>query len=225
MRAIAVVPAFREAGVIGATVTALRGMPELERVVVLDDCSGDGTAAEATAAGATVVVQSRNLGKGGSFNKVIPYLDFDVVLLMDGDLGEHAAEGAKLLAPVLKGEADLAIAAFPPASKKGGFGAAKGLASAGIKQLSGFDARSPLSGQRAMTRRAFEVLSPFDEGFGVEVGMTVDAVRMGLRVVEVDTRMSHRESGRDFAGFLHRGRQFSHIGRALARRARRGGGS
>jgi hypothetical protein len=41
----------------------------------------------------------------------------------------------------------------------------------------------------------------------MEVGMTIDAVRAGLRVVELDLDLSHRATGRTLAGFLHRGRQ------------------
>jgi hypothetical protein len=52
----------------------------------------------------------------------------------------------------------------------------------------------------------------------MEVAMTVDALRAGLRVVEVPTTMSHRETGRDLAGFLHRGKQFRDILAAIARR-------
>jgi hypothetical protein len=48
---------------------------------------------------------------------------------------------------------------------------------------------------------------PFAAGFGMEVGMTIDAVRAGHRVVEVDLDLAHRATGRTPAGFAHRGRQ------------------
>ena len=48
---------------------------------------------------------------------------------------------------------------------------------------------------------------PFAHGFGMEIGMTIDAVRAGHRVVEVELDLVHRASGRTLAGFLHRGRQ------------------
>jgi len=50
-------------------------------------------------------------------------------------------------------------------------------------------------------------LLPFAEGFRVEIGMTVDAVRAGFRLEEVDLDLEHRATGRDAAGFVHRGRQ------------------
>lgn len=219
MRTIAVVPSYREEEVVGETVAALSGLGLLDDIIVVDDASGDGTAAAALGAGARVVVNGRNLGKGGALNRVLPGLDFDVLLMVDGDLGVHAAEARHLLEPLLCGDADLAIAAFPAPVTRGGFGLAQGLGRWGIRQAAGATMRSPLSGQRAMTRDAFLRLAPFDGGFGVEVGMTIDAIRAGFRVVEVDTTMSHRETGRDLAGFAHRGRQFLDISRAILRRS------
>ena len=54
-------------------------------------------------------------------------------------------------------------------------------------------------------------LLPFADGFGVEIGMTVDAVRAGLRLEEVELDLEHRATGRNAAGFLHRGRQLAHF--------------
>ncbi|HEY5526475.1 MAG TPA: glycosyltransferase family 2 protein [Candidatus Anoxymicrobiaceae bacterium] len=221
MKAVAVVPAYNEEDIIGGTVESLLSLDRVERVVVIDDASADESGRRAIEAGATVIVNGTNLGKGGSLNRVLEGLDFEVVLLIDGDLGPHAKEAAKVLGPVLSGEADLAIAAFPAAVTKGGFGLTKGLAQKGIRLLTGLQMRSPISGQRAMTRAAYEAVAPFREGFGVEVAMTVDAHRSGLRIVEVEAEMSHRETGRDLAGFLHRGRQFADIAKALMARALR----
>jgi glycosyltransferase involved in cell wall biosynthesis len=222
MKALAVVPSFREEEVIADTVTALRNLEQVERVIVVDDASGDLTASRAREAGATVVVNGRNLGKGSSLNRVLAHLRFDVLLLIDGDLGAYASEAALLLRPVNDGQADLSIGSFGALGGRGGFGFAKGLGRAGIKKLTGHVMETPLSGQRAMTAEAFRALWPFAPGFGMEVAMTVDALRAGLRVIEVPVGMSHRETGRDLAGFVHRGKQFADIFLALAKRTTEG---
>ena len=80
---------------------------------------------------------------------------------------------------------------------------------------------APLSGQRAMRRDVLDAVGDLAGGFGVEVGLTIDAAQAGFRVMEVPVAMRHRETGRDVAGFLHRGRQLVHVARALARRAAR----
>jgi glycosyltransferase involved in cell wall biosynthesis len=218
MDVVAVVPSYREQTIIGDTVTSLRSLG-IERVVVVDDASDDLTARNASEAGAVLVVHGRNLGKGSSLNMVLPHLAFDALLLIDGDLGIHASQARLLLEPILSGEADLAIASFGARRRKGGFGLARGLGRRGIEWLVGRTTESPLSGQRAMTGEVYRAVAPFAPGFGMEVAMTVDALRAGFRVIEVATEMSHRETGRDMSGFMHRGRQFADIARALAVRA------
>src|SRR5262249_16721016 len=74
---------------------------------------------------------------------------------------------------------------------------------------SGFEAREPLSGQRALSARARAAVFPLAPGFGVETRMTIDAVRAGLPVEEVELPLEHRETHRDLRGFLHRGRQLA----------------
>lgn len=223
MSVIALVPAFNEGSRIAATVAAARTIPGLDRVLVIDDASTDDTAAVARAAGAEVLALSRNSGKGAALDAGLATVaaDADVLLLLDGDLAQSAAQGAKLLPPVLEDRADMTVATFPRPTGKAGFGLVKGLARWGIARLGGgFVAEAPLSGQRALSRRAWETVTPFAFGYGVEVALTVRALRAGLRVAEVPTTMTHAATGRDFAGFAHRGRQFAHVARALARLAR-----
>ena len=72
-----------------------------------------------------------------------------------------------------------------------------------------------MSGQRAATREVLRACRPLGRGFGVDAAMTVDAVRLGYRVVEIDVEMSHRPTGRGLRGFAHRGRQGLHVLRAM----------
>ena len=59
---------------------------------------------------------------------------------------------------------------------------------------------------------------PFAHGFGMEIGMTVDAHRAGFRLVEVELELEHRATGRTAAGFLHRFRQLLDFARVYAAR-------
>ena len=217
-RVVALVPARNEGDRIGATVVALRELP-LDEVVVVDDGSEDATASNALAAGATVLSIPRSAGKGRAMEGALRRLPAaDVWLFADGDLGDSASELAPVLAAVSNGDADLAIATFPPAAV-GGFGIVKRFAGRAIRLLARFDAREPLSGQRAVTAIALAACRPIAGGFGVETAMTIDAVRRGFRVVEVPAALSHRPTGRSLLGFAHRGRQGLDIARAVAVRA------
>jgi glycosyltransferase involved in cell wall biosynthesis len=214
-RVVALVAARDEASRIGATVGALRELDGVAEVVVVDDGSRDDTASRALAAGASVLRLDRSRGKGraveGAFRRLPPA---EVWVLADGDLGETAGALASVLEPVLTGDADLAIAAFP-AGIGGGFGIVKRVAVGAIRLLGGLEVREPLSGQRAISAKALEAVRPLARGFGLETAMTIDAARAGLRVVEVPGDLAHRPTFRDIAGFVHRGRQGWDILRAV----------
>jgi hypothetical protein len=194
----------------------------VDDVVVVDDGSTDGTPREAREAGATVIRTQRRMGKGGALGRALDRLPpADRWLLVDADLGDTVSHLRGLLDLVASGDADIAIATFPPATA-GGFGLVKRAAALGIRIMSGFRAREPLSGQRALTAEALETVRPLARGFGVETAMTIDAVRAGLRVVEVPVAgLAHRPTFRDLRGFAHRGRQGIDILVALALRAAR----
>ena len=213
-RIVALVAARNETGRIGSGVSAL--LPLVDEVVVVDDGSTDATASEASAAGATVLRSRGRNGKGGALEGALRRLEpADVWLLADGDLGATAAGLVRLVEVVSSGGADLAIAVLPSA-RAGGFGLVKRTAAHLIRGQSGFRASEPLSGQRALTGHALEAVRPLAGGFGVETAMTIDAVRAGLRVVEIPIEgLEHRATYRTPRGFLHRGRQGWDIAKAV----------
>jgi Glycosyl transferase family 2 len=183
---------------IGATIESLRAaFPDAE-IVVADDGSRDSTAAVAGAAGARVVHAPR-LGKGQALTLAERQAPPGRLLLCDADLAGD-------LEPLLEGGADLTVAAFAE-RQGGGFGIAKRTARALVRACSGFTAREPLSGQRALSAAARQACFPLAPGFGCEVRMTIDAVRARLDVRERELPLRHRATGRDLRGFLHRGRQ------------------
>ena len=141
-----------------------------------------------------------------------------LVLLCDGDLAGSAARLIPLVAAVEAGECDLAVAAFGR-RVGGGFGLALAFARWAIRRRCGFEAEAPISGQRAMRVDALRAALPFARGYGMELGMTVDAVRAGYRVEEYELDLSHRATGRTFGGFLHRARQLLDFTRAYRARA------
>ncbi len=214
-RVVALVAAKDRADTVGATVAALRALPDVDEVLVVDDGSSDATTSVALAAGAWVLRLPANVGKGGAVSAGVGTgSETDVYLLVDADVGVTAAAAGALLEPVLAGRADLVIGVLPGAEGKGGFGLVRRLAAVGIERACGFVARAPLSGQRAVRGELLRTLD-LAPRFGLETGFTIDAVRSGARVVETPVAMDHRHTGRRLAGFVHRGRQGADIARAL----------
>jgi glycosyltransferase involved in cell wall biosynthesis len=217
-----IIAARNEADRVGETVKALRREFPAAALWVADDASSDGTAEVAMAAGAQVVSRGRPHGKGANVAAAAeaalsaappPRL----VLLCDGDLGASAARLAPLVKAVERGECDLAVAAF---SRRvgGGFGLALGFARGAIRRLCGAETEAPISGQRALRVEALRATLPFAHGFGMEIGMTVDAVRAGYRLREYEVDLEHRATGRSLSGFLHRGAQLCDFARAYGSR-------
>ena len=116
----------------------------------------------------------------------------------------------------------MTIAVFTDRVRAGGHGFVIGLSGAGIRRATGWAPAQPLNGQRCLTRAAFEAARPLAAGWGVETGLTIDLLRQGFRVTEVEVPMAHRATGTDWQAQLHRARQFAGVARALAAPRRRG---
>ena len=216
---VALVAARDEEDRVGDTVRALHAIEALDEVVVVDGGSSDATAREAAAAGARVLGSPAPLGKGDALEAALWRLGpARHYVLADADLGASAVGMGWVLEEVLEGRADMAVAILP-APPSGGFGLVKSAAGRGIRRMSGFAPAAPLSGQRALSAECLRACRPLAPGFGVEVGLTADAVRMGFRVVEVPVQLEHRWTRKDLAGFVHRGRQGLDAARALVPRA------
>jgi glycosyltransferase involved in cell wall biosynthesis len=224
-RLAVIVAARNEADRIGETLAALREAFPGAALWVADDASGDGTAEAALVAGAQVVGRGRPHGKGANVSAAAAAaLSVEpaprLVLLCDGDLGVSAARLVPLVEAVERGQCDLAVAAF---SRRvgGGFGVALGFARWAIRRRCGLETVAPISGQRAMRVEVLRTTLPFARGYGMELGMTIDAVRAGHRVREYEIGLSHRATGRSLAGFAHRARQLLDFARVyLSRRGR-----
>ena len=212
---VVIVCAHDEAERLGATLRTLTDAFPGATLVVADDGSTDATPQIARDGGAQLVRSEKGIGKGGAATLAARTVlhralepDPPVFLLVDGDLAESAGRLAPLVDAVRAGRCDLAVAVFA-ARVGGGFGFAVGFAHKAIRRLCGADTRAPISGQRALSGPCFAAVVPFAPRFGMEIGMTVDAVRAGFRLEEIELDLAHRATGRTWRGFAHRGRQLA----------------
>lgn len=223
-----IIPAKDESDRIRATVLGAAALPGVDLVLVVDDGSRDGTAAFAESAGALVVRHARTRGKAAAMEdgaEAVRVLEQQEppgpprhLLFLDADLAETAKEAAPLIEPVRAGEADMTIAVFASRVKAGGHGFVVSLSGSGVERAAGWRPAQPLNGQRCLTRAAFEAARPLAPGFGVETGLTIDLLRLGMRILEVEVPLAHRATGTDWRSQVHRARQFADVARALAAR-------
>ena len=118
-RVSAVIPAFYEEKTIGEVVQGC--LPHVDEVLVVDDGSGDDTAANAEAAGARVIRMPWNMGVLKAIETGLREADGEIIVTLDAD-GQHNPEDIpKLIQPIIDGEADLVMGvrpSFPHLSEK-----------------------------------------------------------------------------------------------------------
>jgi glycosyltransferase involved in cell wall biosynthesis len=190
-RIVAVIPALNEAGAIAAVVRGLRersGVP-LHRIVVADNGSDDGTGEVARRAGAAVVREERR-GYGYACRAgVAAATDAEVILLLDGDAADDPTDLPRLLAPLLRGEADLVIGSRALGSARRGSITPQQVwgnrvATWLMRGLYGVRV-TDLGPMRAIHRSDLLALEMSELTYGWSAEMMVKAVRAGLRVREV----------------------------------------
>lgn len=209
-----VIPALNESATITSVVLYALNSPCVDEVIVVDDGSIDGTPELATLAGARVVTSSM-LGKGASMEDGTRIARNETILFLDGDLtGLHPEAIELMAAPILNDRADFVKAKFTRAAGRVTVLTAKPLLRTYFPELSHFD--QPLSGIMAARKSLLEQLT-FENDYGVDIGLLIDASMARARLAEVDIgSLEHRSHCLTALGEMA-----TQVARALLERAAR----
>lgn len=205
-RACVIIPALDAERTIGAVVAGAR--EQAAKVLVIDDGSSDETAARAAEAGAEVLREPKNRGKGAALRAGLSRaraLGFEVVFSLDAD-GQHPpAELEKLLAAtddpgaLVLGVRDLAGAGAPRANRM-----SNGFANGFLSMVTLRRLRDTQCGLRRYPIERTLSLGVRDERFGFETEVILRARRAGIRIVQVpievlypEGRTTHFDARRD----------------------------
>jgi glucosyl-3-phosphoglycerate synthase len=184
--ACVVIPALNEAARIASVVRYAWSDPATAEVIVVDDSSIDDTATLARAAGAKVITSSM-LGKGASMHDGLLRATQDLVVYLDGDLAQLQPQiVTNLCRPLVFDEADFVKACF--GRENGGGGRVTELTARPMLKVFFPELAhlvQPLGGLIAARRSLLQTLS-FESGYGVDIGLVIDAHRAGARLAEVD---------------------------------------
>jgi len=200
---LVIVPAFNEEGAIGDVVrsihTYVKGVP----VLVLDDCSGDGTVGIARQAGAEVLTLPHHLGLGGCVQagyKLAHELGFRYVIRVDGD-GQHDARDIPRVYDMLKTSGCEMVIGSRFAEVNGS--STSFVRSIGIRffrmvlrPILGKPVHDPTSGFVGVNHRALEVFSRSFPLEYPEIEALVVLQRRRFRFEEVPCKMRPRTTGR-----------------------------
>ncbi len=207
---VAVIPTFEEAGAIGPTV---RRLPPtlIDRVIVVDGGSSDGTVAEAEAAGALVICEGRR-GYGRACASGVErarVLGGDIVLFLDGDGSDAAERADEIVGPIRRGEADLVLAhRSAPGRAPGSMGWHQVFAGHVLGRLVGLMTGTTyrdMCAFRAIRLDVLERLGMTELTYGWNLEMQVRAAQARLRVREVPLPYGRRSHGQSKVAGNRRG--------------------
>jgi glycosyltransferase involved in cell wall biosynthesis len=202
MKLLAIVPAFNEQDAVGGVVREILDEWPTAEVLVVDDGSGDDTAAAAALAGARVVRLPFNLGIGGAVQagyRVAWDEGHDIAVQIDGD-GQHRPDQLHLLVDAMTSGGQSVVIGTRFLGR-GDYRASRVRRSA-IRLLSWLVSRivgrrltDVTSGFRAADRRAIELFAGHYPHDYPEVEAIVMAARDGLGIAEVPVLMRQRAAG------------------------------
>lgn len=178
-----VIPALNEAKRIASVVAYALADPATAEVLVIDDSSVDDTAVLARQAGARVMT-STMLGKGASMQDGAMAAQQELLVYLDGDLaGLRPGIVGDLARPLLADEADFVKARFGRGGGRVTELTAKPMLKVFFPEVAHLG--QPLGGVIAARRSLLQQMV-FEDGYGVDIGLLLDAQRAGARVAEVD---------------------------------------
>lgn len=193
-RTVVCIPAYNEEKTIAKVIIGAKKFANA--VIVCDDGSSDMTGEIARSLGVQVIRHDGNLGKGRALDTLIAAakaLDPHVVVTIDGDDQHEPSDIPKVVEPVLRGEADIVIGVRPmvsssmPRERIVGNKMLDGLTSA----KAGEALHDTQSGFRAYSADALGKIDFNQSGMAVESQTLIDAVRMGLRIIEVSVSVKY----------------------------------
>jgi glucosyl-3-phosphoglycerate synthase len=193
-----VIPVLNESRTVGDIVAYALKNPLVGEVLVVDDGSHDGTPELAERAGARVITSSM-LGKGASMEDGMLAAQHDIILYLDGDLHGLSEDLIEhMTAPLIMGYGDFVKARFARAAGRVTVLTAKPLLRTYFPELAHYN--QPLGGIMAARRGLLKKLR-FENDYGVDIGLLIDAAATKSRILEVDIgRLEHDSQTLDALG-------------------------
>ena len=197
-RVSVVIPVLNESSTVADVVGFALKDPRVGEVIVVDDGSHDGTPELAERAGARVITSSM-LGKGASMEDGMRAARYDVVLYLDGDLHSLSPGLVEAMTqPLVAGFGDFVKARFARTAGRVTVLTARPLLHTYFPELAAIN--QPLGGIMAARRSLLEQMR-FENDYGVDIGLLIDAAARGARIVEVDIgRLEHDSQSLDALG-------------------------
>jgi len=196
MRILVAFPAYNEELTIGSLI--LKTKRYVDEVLVIDDGSKDRTSEVAQLAGANVIRNDHNIGKGKSIEKAFNYaksMGYEILVLLDADGQHNPDEIPRLLLPIKRGEADISIGSRFLGNEQKSIPMYRKFGIKIIDFMTNKISKSKISdtqcGFRAFYKNTFDIFSFRQENLDIESGMIIEASEKNLKIKEVPVEVRY----------------------------------
>jgi len=194
LRLSVLIPVYNEEPTIDELLSAVLAVDVDKEVIVVDDCSTDGTAARLAqwADQVTLLCHPVNRGKGAAVRTALDASTGDAVIIQDADLEYDPQDYAVLMAPIEAGQAKVVYGARDLEGQKALMRLGNQFMTTATNLLYGVRLQDVETCYKVLTREVVDRLDLDSEGFELETELTAQIIRLGYEIVEVPIRYAPR---------------------------------
>jgi glycosyltransferase involved in cell wall biosynthesis len=201
-----ILPAYNEELTIAETIEDFNKVLPNANIWVINNRSYDGTEKIATDVISRLrcgggVINEQRPGKGNAVRRAFMDIDADIYILADADMTYPASQAPSLMAPVVSGEADMAVGDrhsaghYAAENKRVLHGFGNRLVRDLVNKLFRSSLADIMSGYRVFNRRFVKSYPILVEGFEIETDMTLHALDKRFRIIEIPVNYRDRPAG------------------------------
>lgn len=188
-----VIPVYNEEATVARVVSRVAALPLNSELVIVDDCSTDGTRAilerVQDLSQVQVIFKEKNAGKGAALRTGFEYATGDFIIVQDADLEYDPRDIPPIIQPLLRGEADIVYGSRFIGDVVHDKSFVHRLGNAVLTKasnlFSGLNLTDMETCYKAFTREAMEAVNIEQDRFGIEPEITAKLARLGFRFKEV----------------------------------------
>jgi len=181
------IPVYNEETTIDELLTAVLAVDVDKEIIVVDDCSTDGTAARLAhwADKINLLCHAANQGKGAAVRTALEAATGDAVIIQDADLEYDPQDYAALMAPIESGQAKVVYGTRDLESQKTLMRLGNQFMTAATNVLYGVHLQDVETCYKVLAREVVQRLDLDSEGFELETELTAQVIKLGYEIVEV----------------------------------------